>query len=69
MDTMGPGKAAGLAFLPASVNPKNLLLAAGAGVAVSTPSTGAAAVTIVVFTLVAALTVAVPVVAFLCAGG
>nr|WP_217498778.1 GAP family protein [Leifsonia sp. C5G2] len=56
-----------LGFVLAAVNPKNLLLAAGAGVAIGADglSSGAAAVAIAVFTLIAALSVAVPVIAYL----
>lgn len=56
-----------LGFVLAAVNPKNLLLAAGAGVAIGADGLGpgAAAVAIAVFTLIAALSVAVPVIAYL----
>jgi threonine/homoserine/homoserine lactone efflux protein len=53
----------------AALNPKNLLLAVGAGVAVGAEGTdaGTATIAIVVFTLVAASTVATPIVAYLVA--
>jgi threonine/homoserine/homoserine lactone efflux protein len=62
-------KALGLGFLLSGVNPKNLLLAAAAGVAVGDAalSTGEVALVISVFTVVAASTVLIPVVAYLVA--
>lgn len=62
-------KALGLGFLLSAVNPKNLLLAAGAGVALgsATLDAGATTVVIAIFTLLAASTVLVPVVAYLAA--
>lgn len=69
VDTMGFGKALGLGFLLAAVNPKNLLLSAGAGVTIG--SAGApvptAVVAIIVFIIVAASTVLTPVLAYLVA--
>ncbi len=58
-----------LGFVLAAVNPKNLLLAIGAGVAIGAVdlSAGDAAVAIAVFTLVAASTGALPVIAYLLA--
>ena len=69
IDSMRAGRALGLGFLLAAVNPKNLLLAAGAGVAIGAAglAAGPAAVVIAVFTVIAALTVAVPVIAYLVA--
>ncbi len=63
-------KALGLGFLLAAVNPKNLLLGAAAGVAIGSAglSVGGEAVAVAVFTIIAASTVAVPVIAYLFAG-
>lgn len=60
----------GLGFALSAVNPKNLLLAAAAGASFGALSltTAETAGAIAVFTVVASLTVAVPVVAFLAAG-
>ena len=70
IDELRPGAAFGLGFVLSALNPKNLLLAIAAGVsigalALSTSETVAA---VVVFTLIAAITVTVPVVAYLVAG-
>ena len=69
IDRMRPPAATGLAFALAAVNPKNLLVAAAAGTLIgrgaADPGTAAAAVG--VFTLVAALTVLLPVVVVLVA--
>jgi len=61
--------AIGLGFLLSAVNPKNLLMAAGAGVDIGTAGldTGSIVLVIAVFTVVAASTVLVPVVAYLIA--
>lgn len=69
IDTMSAGKAIGLGFLLAAVNPKNLLLGAGAGVAIGGAglSAGSTAVVIGVFTVIAAASVAIPVIAYLVA--
>lgn len=69
IDSMNAGKGAGLGFLLSAVNPKNLLMAAGAGVIIGGAglSVGEQTVTIVVFTLIAAASVLVPVVAYLVA--
>lgn len=63
-----PG-AFGLGFLLSAVNPKNLLLAAAAGVDIGSAGldTGAIVLVIAVFTLIAASTVLVPVVGYLIA--
>ena len=62
-------KALGLGFLLAAVNPKNLLMCIGAGVAVADSDLdgGDRVVAIAVFTVIAASTVLVPVVAYLMA--
>ncbi len=69
IDTFTFVKALGLGFALSAVNPKNLLMGAGAGTIVggSTISTGEQVVAVVVFTAIAASTVAVPVVAYLVA--
>jgi hypothetical protein len=63
VDTLSPGKAFGFGLLLAGVNPKNLILTAGAaaGLAQLGLSTTDAVVAIVVFVVVASLTIAIPV--------
>ncbi len=70
IDTLKPPAAGGLGFLLSAVNPKNLLLALAAGASIGAADlAGAQAVaTIAIFTLIAALTVLVPVVGYLVAG-
>ena len=69
IDTMKPGAALGLAFLLAAVNPKNLLMAAAAGVSIghATLGTGPALVAVLTFIVIAALSVLAPVVIYLAA--
>lgn len=69
IDTMGFGAAFGLGFLLSAVNPKNLLLAASAGVSIGAAGldVGAVVVVIAIFTLIAASTVLIPVVGYLIA--
>ncbi|MCI0158452.1 GAP family protein [Leifsonia shinshuensis] len=69
IDSMTAGRGFVLAFILAAVNPKNLLLAAGAGVAIGTAglSAGSTTVVIVVFALVACCSVAIPVIGYLVA--
>ncbi|WP_313546211.1 GAP family protein [Leifsonia aquatica] len=69
IDQMTAGRSLGLAFILAAVNPKNLLLAAGAGVAIGTAglSVGEDIVVIVIFVIVAASSVAIPVIGYLLA--
>ncbi|GIG54241.1 GAP family protein [Demequina activiva] len=71
IDTFTFAKAAGLGFLLSGVNPKNLLLAASAGLTIGTVSatspSSAAPTAIAVFTVLAASTVAVPVIGYLIA--
>lgn len=66
IDTFTPVKALGLGFLLSAVNPKNLAMAVAAGVAIGGGglSTGEVVVAVVVFTVLAASTVAVPVIAY-----
>jgi hypothetical protein len=69
VDSMMPGKALVLGLLLSAVVPKNLLLALSAGVIVGEAglSVGQVSVVIVVFTVIATSTVAIPVVAHLTA--
>jgi threonine/homoserine/homoserine lactone efflux protein len=69
IDSMTPVRGGGLGFLLAALNPKNLLLAASAGLVVGSAalSSGQDAVVIIIFTLLAGSTVLVPVVAYLAA--
>jgi Sap, sulfolipid-1-addressing protein len=70
IDAFAPGKALGFGLLLAGVNPKNLLLAAGAGsaLALTGPSTTDAVVSLVVFVVIGSLTIAGPVVFYLVGG-
>ncbi|MGA2473910.1 MAG: GAP family protein, partial [Acidimicrobiales bacterium] len=63
VDTLSPGKAFGLGFLLAGVNPKNLILTVGAaaGLAQLGLSTTDAVVATAVFVVIASLTIVVPV--------
>ena len=67
VDTLSPPKAFGLGVLLAGVNPKNLLLTAGAaaGLAQLGLSTTDVVVSIVVFVIIASITIAGPVVYYL----
>lgn len=69
IDGMTAGKSLGLGFLLSAVNPKNLLMAAGAGVVVGSAqlAVGEVVVAVIVFTLIAAASVAVPVIGYLLA--
>lgn len=69
IDSITVGRAAGLGVLLSLVNPKNLLLAAGAGVTLGSAelSAGQTALAVAVYVLVAGSTVLVPVVAYLAA--
>jgi threonine/homoserine/homoserine lactone efflux protein len=70
VDSMGAPAAFGLALLLSAVNPKNLLLAAAAGAVIGSAglSSAESAAAIAVFTLVASLTIAIPVIGYLIAG-
>ena len=70
IDAFTPGKALGLGLLLAGVNPKNLLLAAGAGsaLAVTGPATAEAVISLIVFVVIGSLTIAGPVVFYLVGG-
>ncbi len=69
IDSLNFGKALGLGFLLSAINPKNLLMAVAAGVAIGSAglSVGSDVVVIAIFTVIAASTVAVPVIAYLVA--
>ncbi len=69
IDQLTAVKGAGLGFLLSAVNPKNLLMAVAAGVAIGTVGLngGEATLAIVIFTVIAACSVAVPVIAYLIA--
>ncbi len=64
IESITPPKSAGLGVLLAAVNPKNLLLLVAAGLAIDQGATtsGQKAVSIVVFTVIAVSTVALPVI-------
>jgi Sap, sulfolipid-1-addressing protein len=70
IDTLTPFRAGGLAVLLAVANPKNLALSLGAGASLAQvgASGGEAAVGLIVFVVIASLTIAVPVV-FSLSGG
>ena len=70
IDSLAPAKALGLGVLLAGVNPKNLLLAAGAGAALAQLglSTTDSVVSLVVFVVLGSLTIAGPVVYYLLGG-
>ena len=69
IDAMTAGKALGLGFLLSAVNPKNLLMAISAGVIVGSAdlAVGQIAVVIIIFVLLAASTVLIPVIGYLIA--
>lgn len=69
IDTMTAPRAIALGFLLSALNPKNLLMGVAAGVAIGSGglSAGETAVAIGVFTVIAASTVAIPVVGYLLA--
>jgi threonine/homoserine/homoserine lactone efflux protein len=70
IDGFGVGKSFGIGFLLSAVNPKNLLLvaAAAATIAGAGLSGGEQATALAIFTLIAASTVAVPVIGYLIVG-
>ena len=69
IDGMTAARALAIGFLLSAVNPKNLLMAAGAGVEIGSAGLdgGETTIVIVVFVLLAASTVAVPVIGYLAA--
>jgi hypothetical protein len=70
IDTFSPVKSFTLALLLAGVNPKNLLLSAGAGaaLALTAPTTSEAVVSWVLYVVLASITIAGPVVYYLLGG-
>jgi threonine/homoserine/homoserine lactone efflux protein len=70
IDTLRPAAASGLGFLLSALNPKNLLLAAAAGVTIAAADLATAQTVglIAAFTAIASVTVGAPVVAYLVAG-
>lgn len=69
IDSFTLPKALGLGFLLSAINPKNLIMAAGAGVTIGSAglTLGGEIGAIAVFTIMAASTVAIPVIAYLVA--
>ncbi|KQX05021.1 MULTISPECIES: GAP family protein [unclassified Leifsonia] len=69
IDTMTTTRGFILGFVLAAVNPKNLLMAVGAGVTIGTAGLeiGEIVVVTIVFVIIAAITVALPVIAYLAA--
>jgi threonine/homoserine/homoserine lactone efflux protein len=69
IDSMTAGKALGLGFLLSAINPKNLIMAISAGLIIGGAglAVGQTVVVIVIFVLLAASTVLIPVVAYLIA--
>ena len=69
IDSFTPAKALGLGFLLSAINPKNLLMCVAAGSAIGSAglATGELVLAIAVFTVIAASTVALPVLGFLIA--
>jgi hypothetical protein len=70
IDALAPGKALSLGVLLAGVNPKNLILTLGAatGLAQLGPSTTDAVVSLIVFVVIASLSIAAPVVYYVVGG-
>jgi hypothetical protein len=70
IDSFSPAKAFTFALLLAGVNPKNLLLSAGAGAALAQlgPTTTDAVVTLIVFVVLGSITIAGPVIYYLLGG-
>lgn len=62
IESVGPGKAAGLGVVLAAVNPKNLILIIGGGTAIAgaTTATGATVAAAVIFIVIAVSTVVLP---------
>lgn len=69
IDSLTAAKGLGLGFLLAAVNPKNLLLAASAGVIIGSAGLSGSSLVVVVaiFTLIAGCTVLIPVIGYLIA--
>ena len=66
IDSLSFGRATGLGFALAAINPKNLILCAGAGATVGAAGLSGSedAVVIAVYTAIAASTVAIPVIGY-----
>ena len=69
IDSMNTGRGFALGFILAAVNPKNLLLAVSAGVTIGSAalSIGLTILAVAIFTVIAAVSVAAPVIAYLVA--
>jgi threonine/homoserine/homoserine lactone efflux protein len=69
IDTMTGARALVLGFLLSALNPKNLLMGVAAGVAIGSDAqtTAETVVAVIVYTVIAASTVAIPVIAYLAA--
>lgn len=68
IDSMSTGRATMLGFMLAAVNPKNLLLAASAGISLGIATTvSETLIAMTIFVLIAASTVAAPVIAYISA--
>ncbi|MFF9562458.1 GAP family protein [Leifsonia sp. NPDC014704] len=69
IDTMTGARALVLGFLLSALNPKNLLMGVAAGVAIGSnaQTTAETVVAVIVYTVIAASTVAIPVIAYLAA--
>ncbi|MFW0793564.1 GAP family protein [Gordonia sp. CPCC 205515] len=69
IDTMKPLAAIGIGFALAAINPKNLMMCIGAGVAIGAGAlpAGQTAVCVLIFALLAAITVLIPVIGYLVA--
>ncbi len=70
IDSLKPGAAIGLGILLSALNPKNLLLIAGAAVTISQADLGSTdtAIAVGIFTLIGACTVVIPTLAYLFLG-
>ncbi len=66
IDTISPPRALGLGLLLSALNPKNLIVVAPSGLVIASAGLGAGSTTIaaVVFTVLASLTVLIPVIAY-----
>ncbi|MEN8039971.1 MAG: GAP family protein [Actinomycetota bacterium] len=70
IDSFSPGKSFGMGFLLSGLNPKNLLLVVAAAATISAAglATGETVTALLIFTLIAASTVIIPVVGYLIVG-
>lgn len=69
IDTMNAGRGFLIGFLLSGLNPKNLLMGVGAGTAIGTAALGGgdATIVVIIYTVIAASTVAIPVIGYLIA--